>query len=359
TKEQRANARRRRAELMHELATERANYDASITRLAQKFSKSRQWVAMQLYSNKVQSPHKKSVYNAILHVKALERKAAGIPSDGRQTLTNLSCETTADEWKEYSEEQQDQMMKQLEEARQQHDAVKMVPTKSAAMDVGNVGTRRLQPELQALHNRMGAEYLLLLLHGEPNDNWQTQVYASPKAAEACSQVLKKTPAEIAVRIDGCIIGGVQGVYKEAGEKRFNTLKKGVRGIMTTRFKDILVKKGFPKDQIPKNIMWSDYEGLQTKYGVKLEGWTEEGGVRNPGEFRGCAPLERLLAALDGPEPSLRWVELDKDEWDELKADAHKKLLEGGKTKRTKKLSAKKGGRAPVSSEFVESSSEEN
>ncbi|EMD33915.1 hypothetical protein CERSUDRAFT_97844 [Gelatoporia subvermispora B] len=354
TKEQRAANAQRSDELWDELMAERVAYNASITRIAEKYKQPRKWVAMQLYSSgPLLSSHRAvNSYNAMLHDRSERNKADGVASEGRQTLTNLVQETAADEWDDMDDEERGRLISQLQHTRDKRATAKNVPTKSAAIDVSRVH-RSIHPELEALHNRTGAEFMLLILHGDATDNWQIETYASAKAADACSQVFKVTVEVFAARIDGYIVAGLDGVRREMGGRRFNTLKGKVRTTIVERFRDICIRKGFPRDKLPKEMKWAAYEDLVTRYGVKLEGWTEEDGVCNPGGFKSCAPLERLLAALEGPSPSLHWVDLSEDEW-----NARKEALITAPRKRGKGT-GKKGGRHPQSAEEVQTSDDES
>jgi len=112
-----------------------------------------------------------------------------------------------------------------------------------------------------------------------------------------------TPDELAARMYGYVVAGLESVRKEVVGKCFNSLKGKVCTIIVECFCDICIQKGFARDKLPKDMKWAGYQDLVTKYGVKLNGWPEEGGVRNPGDFKSCAALEHLLAALDGPSCS--------------------------------------------------------
>ncbi|OCH89488.1 hypothetical protein OBBRIDRAFT_835802 [Obba rivulosa] len=270
-------------------------------------------------------------YNAMVHDRALRRRAEGLPSDGRGTLPQLAREVAAERWEDLPEEEKQRLLNQLRESQENNRAVKKVPMKSAAVDVGRVGAQ-VNPELDAVHNRTGAEYILLILRGNAMDNWQTQVYTSPRAVDACTQVFKATPGEIAARVEGYIIAGIEGkcVRRELGGKKFNLLKAEIRSTVYERFRDICIRKGFSRDRLPKEMQWAGYNDLVATYGVKLVGWTEPGGVRNPGELKGgCAPLQRLLDALKEPEPSLHWEELSEKEWEACKEEWR---ASGGKRK---------------------------
>ncbi|OSD08237.1 hypothetical protein PYCCODRAFT_1345161, partial [Trametes coccinea BRFM310] len=321
TTEQRALVRMRTDLMWKAIQQQREAYNESIAQLAADHSRSEQWVATQLFrgGREVAQQRKKNLYNAIVHDLAKKHRAAGRPSNGRNTLKDLAQEASTIDIDSLSEEEKERLLTQLEEDRREHAPVRKVPKKDAGIEIEGT-LRRIGPEIDGVAQRTGAQYMFLITRGDVTDNFALRTTSTQKVVEACMHLFKCTPDEMAAKIESYVTAGLPGIVRAAGSKRSHQLKSEIRTKVFEGLRAILTEKGIPEDDQPSTMKWAHYAELVCRYGVALEGWTEGGNdaVCNPGDFKTLSQLERLHAALHGNSPSCYWVILDDTEWEARK-----------------------------------------
>ncbi|KAL6308621.1 hypothetical protein BKA93DRAFT_746779 [Sparassis latifolia] len=356
TKEQKSQARLRRKELWRSINAERENYNGAIVRLAQGHAKSRPWVAMQLYSGGklLAAACRKNLYNTVLHDRALKRKEQdnkGLTGSGREALISLSQEVSMSNWKNLPKDEEEHVLAQLESSRQEKAAIKKMPMKKVAYDIEKTMSR-IDPE------RTGCQYLSFVMRSDVTDNWTTRTSTTSKVTEACMQLFKNTPEEMAMKIEAYLTTGLAGVIKgqaiDYPQERSSRCDH--KGLSTEHnADDILLSKGsINKDDLP-SMAWAHYEKLVCTYGVELRGWTEPGPVCNPGDFKTIHQLEHLHAALQGDEPICHWVELDDTTWEARKKARRISILNGTAKQHKSRGGITKSGRGkgPCSAETID------
>ncbi|KAI0323299.1 hypothetical protein GY45DRAFT_1439640 [Cubamyces sp. BRFM 1775] len=189
----------------------------------------------------------------------------------------------------------------------------------------------------------GAQYLFFLTKGDITDSFALCTATTPKVIEACMQLFKCTPEEMAMKIEAYVTTGLSGFVKAAGMKRSIQLRSEIRSKVYEGLCKALMEKGVPEDQHPGTMRWAQYGELVCRYGVALEGWTEGGddAVSNPERYKTIAQLERLHAALHGSSPSCFWVILDDASW-EAKKEAYCHAVRNGATKKQRGAPATTG-----------------
>ncbi|KAL6302237.1 hypothetical protein BKA93DRAFT_827512 [Sparassis latifolia] len=257
-------------------------------------------------------------------------------------------------WKNLPKDKEERILAQLESSRQEKAAIKKMPMKKVAYDIEKTMSR-IDPELLGLSQRTGCQYLSFVMRSDVTDNWTTRTSTTSKVTEACMQLFKNTPEEMAMKIEAYLTTGLAGVIKATGGKRSTILKSEVRAAITKGFHDILLSKGsINKDDLP-SMAWAHYEKLVCTYGVELRGWTEPGPVCNPGDFKTIHQLEHLHAALQGDEPICHWVELDDTMWEARKEARRISILNGTAKQRKSRGGITKSGRGkgPCSAETID------
>ncbi|CDO74662.1 hypothetical protein BN946_scf184828.g2 [Trametes cinnabarina] len=335
TAEQRAIARQRTDLMWKAIQQQREAYNEAITQVAADHSRSEQWVATQLFrgGRDVAQRRKKNLYNAVVHDLAKKHKEAGLPSNGRSTLKDLAREAASMDYENLPEDEKERLLAQLEEDKR--DApVHKVPKKHVGVELDGT-LRRVLPEIDGIVQRTGAHYLFMVTRGEVTDNFALRSVSTPKVVEACMQLFKCTPDEMAMKIEAYVTTGLAGVVRAAGTKRHNQLKSEIRNKVYQGLRAILTEKGVPEDEQPSTMKWAHYDELVCRWGVALDGWTEGGNdaVCNPGEFKSISQLERLHAALHGDAPSCYWIVLDEDAWEARKEARRNAVLTGQPKKR--------------------------
>ncbi|KAI0323447.1 hypothetical protein GY45DRAFT_1215369, partial [Cubamyces sp. BRFM 1775] len=322
TAEQRASARKRTDLMWKAIHEQREAYNESIVQMASDHSRSEQWMATQLFRGGKLMSHqrKKTLYNAVIHELAKKQKAAGRAANGRRTLQDLAREAAEMDYQNLPKGEKERLIMQLEEDRRDAPARK-VSKRDTGIEIESV-LRRVQPEMDGLAQRTGAQYLLFLTKGDVTDGFALRTSTTPKIIEACMQLFKCTPEEMAMKIEAYVTTGLvlAGVVRATGTKRSIQLRSEIRSKVYDGLCKVLTDKGVPEQEQPSTMKWAQYHELVCRYGVALEGWTEGGddAVTNPDKYKTITQLERLHSALHGSSPSCYWVILDDEAWEAKK-----------------------------------------
>ncbi len=68
-------------------------------------------------------------------------------------------------------------------------------------------------KIEALAQRTGCQYLVLILNGTITDTWQARVFPSLSMKDAVLQLFKLTPEDLALQIQSYLTSGIMGELK--------------------------------------------------------------------------------------------------------------------------------------------------
>ncbi|TFY57509.1 hypothetical protein EVG20_g8517 [Dentipellis fragilis] len=362
-REQKIASRQRKEQFLSDVQAHRDIFKGAVSTLAENHHKDEKVVAAHLYASSrlVKPTRKPNLYNAVLHAKALERKAKGIGSEGKDTLKNLSAEVANTDWRDLTDEQCTALLDGLAADKQQKELKENQRDLSAANRVRTFErtTNALETELVTLSAQTGCEYLSFFVGSKVTDGIAARILSSPGIRDACIQLFKDTPENMVLRIQAYIQGGLSGVVRVTeGARTYTTLKAEVRREILEGLRDILkTERAYREQDLPTVMSYKQYDGLVCTYGVQIVGWTEAGGVTNPDELGHVFKLERLLGALK--KKTCCWEVLSDEEWN-AKRDARAAANAANLLKRRKERIDKGKSKKKLvkSRELVDSSEDE-
>ncbi|PSR83384.1 hypothetical protein PHLCEN_2v5750 [Hermanssonia centrifuga] len=307
TKEVRAAARAASKEKENaywkEVETLRKHNTTEISRVARQFEKTEKNVRLQLYrgGQLLVSKRKPSLRNAVLKDLAKQQKENGVSSDGRNTIINLSKSVSVEEIQALPEEEKERMMRALIEQRSETPAITKVNEVLVGRDIEHTMSR-IEPEMEALSQRTGCHFMVLVLNSSVTDSWETRVFPSAEVKDALLNMFKLTPEDLALRLQAYLTTGIMDeVLRE--------------------------ERKLAEKDLPKSMKWAYYEDLCCEFGVELVGWTEPGELCNPADMKTPA-LQRVLNSINSGQ--CFWRALSEDEWSSKRAARSEVLAnEGG------------------------------
>ncbi|KAG1869621.1 hypothetical protein F4604DRAFT_1584223 [Suillus subluteus] len=333
TKEQRTLGKEKTAGMWADIATERENYVNKATELASKYKITCIWMSKQLYMGAKQLVvrRKANAFNKAVKREAnRHREQESLGRDGLAIIArDLSATGT---WRN---EESDEETSSSEEERPTH--VKKVTAKTIANEIECTMTRVVDPQVAGLSQRTGCKIWYGITRGDVKDNFNPRTYASPEITDACMNLFKMTPDEMALKIDAYITGGLGAVVHVSGERKTTFYRKNIRDMVTFGLYTLLTSMGHNKTSLPA-MAYANYEALVVEWGVELVGWTESQ-IVNPGDIQSSVHLKSLVTALQSG--ACCWHQLDEDEWETLKEGDRQQDLAGVKKTRAKRSNAGK------------------
>lgn len=162
--------------------------------------------------------------------------------NGRSALTDLAKQLSEnDDWKDMPIEEQERLLKQLRDSKEEKKMTKIAPShsgndiectlvrlnaevSSSPHIFNNAILNTMHLQIASLSHCNPCHIWYILSHSKVTDNFAPRTLTIPQVTDACIALFKHTPEEMALKIDAFITAGLPGVLHQFGQNRPTRVK---------------------------------------------------------------------------------------------------------------------------------------
>ncbi|KZV79487.1 hypothetical protein EXIGLDRAFT_782261 [Exidia glandulosa HHB12029] len=302
--------------------------------ISKTLKKSIDWVRVRFNRHSLvqRKARKASAYNAFLHFKAKELE----DDSGRRKMVNMATSgRLKDEYNALTAEEKHELVKKLEEHRDDKENAGHHLLKAQATDV-NLVAHDVKLKLASAENRNDLHYICIIANRNPRAYQNTTIMYSSGVEDFTREKYKCLPEDLAVNFEAWSVGHVSGAAAVDSQDP-TVLTQEARRLVRENWQSVV---GTSKPVLNNN------KSLLAHH-VAFEGWP--GGAPNFQKLKTPAALRKLIAAVKSGEA--RWEKFEGDELDR-RLEALEEQIENGEVviaarKPRSDLGGKHAPRAPL------------